>query len=90
MTATFRLAARDRMGARLDGPVVTPGRPDVASEGVPLGTVQLPADGHPIVLLQDRGRTGGYAIAGIVDPRDLPSLSQARPGAQVGFVPPSS
>jgi len=86
---TFRLATRDRMGARLDGPTIRPARPDVASEGVPLGAVQLPADGHPIVLLADRGRTGGYALAGVVDPRDLPALTQLRPGAAVVFEPPT-
>jgi antagonist of KipI len=77
------------MGARLDGPAVRPERPDVASEGVPLGAVQLPADGRPIVLLADRGRTGGYAIVGVVDPRDLPSLAQTRAGGEVVFEPPS-
>jgi KipI family sensor histidine kinase inhibitor len=89
LATTYRLAARDRMGARLDGPAVRPERPDVASEGVPLGAVQLPADGRPIVLLADRGRTGGYAIVGVVDPRDLPSLAQTQPGGEVVFEPPS-
>jgi KipI family sensor histidine kinase inhibitor len=87
LATTFRLATRDRMGARLDGPAIRPERPDVASEGVPLGAVQLPADGRPIVLLADRGRTGGYALAGVVDPRDLPALSQLRPGGAVVFEP---
>jgi len=85
LATAFRLTARDRMGARLDGRPVHPRQPDVESEGVPLGAVQLPADGRPIVLLADRGRTGGYAVAGVVDPRDLPALSQARPGAHVVF-----
>lgn len=90
MLATrYRMGARDRMGARLEGPPVQPARADVASEGVPLGAVQLPADGRPIVLLADRGRTGGYALAGVVDPRDLPALAQARPGAVVVFEPPT-
>lgn len=83
---SFRVADRDRMGARLDGPRVAPTRPDVDSEGVPAGVVQLPADGRPIVLLADRGRTGGYAIVGVVDPRDLPALAQARRGTEVAFV----
>lgn len=81
----LRLAARDRMGARLDGTRIVPERADVASEGVPAGAVQLPADGRPIVLLADRGRTGGYAIAAVVDPRDLRALAQARPGSAITF-----
>jgi len=80
------LAARDRMGARLAGAAVYPAQPDLQSEGVPLGAVQLPADGRPMVLLADRGRTGGYALAGVVDPRDLPNLAQATPGSDVRFV----
>jgi KipI family sensor histidine kinase inhibitor len=82
----FLLSARDRMGARLDGATVPPARPDIVSEGVPLGAVQLPADGRPIVLLADRGRTGGYALAGIVDPRDIPDLVQAPAGSEVVFI----
>ncbi len=89
LTTGYRLAALDRMGARLAGPPVEPQRPDVPSEGVPLGAVQLPGDGQPIVLLADRGRTGGYAIVGVVDGRDLAALVQARPGAPIAFVPPT-
>jgi antagonist of KipI len=48
--------------------------------------VQLPADGRPIVLLADRGRTGGYALAAIVDPRDIPDLVQAPVGSEVAFI----
>ena len=86
----FRLGARDRMGAWLDGRRVSARQPDIASEGVPLGAVQLPADGRPVILLNDRGRTGGYALAGIVDPRDLAALAQARPGAAIAFEPPAT
>jgi len=85
----FRLGARDRMGAWLDGRRVSARQPDIASEGVPLGAVQLPADGRPVILLNDRGRTGGYALAGIVDPRDLAALAQARPGAAITFEAPA-
>ncbi len=90
LTTAFSLGARDRMGAWLDGRRIRARRPDVDSEGVPLGAVQLPADGRPVVLLNDRGRTGGYALAGIVDPRDLSGLAQARPGSSVTFEPAAS
>jgi allophanate hydrolase subunit 2 len=87
--ARFTLAARDRMGARLDGPGVPVATPDVASGGVPRGAVQVPGDGRPIVLLADRGRTGGYALVGVVDPGDLGMLGQGRRGDHVHFVPAS-
>lgn len=90
LATAFALGARDRMGAWLEGPRIRARRPDVDSEGVPLGAVQLPADGRPVVLLNDRGRTGGYALAGIVDPRDLAGLAQARTGSAVVFEPAAS
>jgi allophanate hydrolase subunit 2 len=84
--ARFTLVARDRMGARLDGPPVPVATPDVASGGVPRGAVQVPGDGRPIVLLADRGRTGGYALVAVVDPSDLGMLAQGRRGDHVLFV----
>lgn len=99
LSSGFRLLTRDRTAARLE---LGPGRRrasagaaagipvlrgDVASEAMPLGAVQLPANGQPIVLLHDRGRTGGYPVVGVVDHRDLSALVQARPGAQVRFLP---
>ncbi|CAN5655909.1 5-oxoprolinase subunit PxpB [soil metagenome] len=86
----FIVRSRDRTGARLEGPSIRLERHDVASQGVPWGAVQVPADGNPIVLLADRGRTGGYAVPAIVDPRDLWQLAQARPGSEVWFVPPDA
>jgi allophanate hydrolase subunit 2 len=46
-----------------------------------------PGDGQPLVLLADRGRTGGYAVPAVVDPRDLWQLAQAGPGSEVWFLP---
>lgn len=93
----FRLLTRDRMAARLalqrghgsggQGNGIQVERGDVASEAMPLGAVQLPANGQPIVLLHDRGRTGGYPVLGVVDHRDLSALVQARPGAEIRFLP---
>lgn len=84
----WRLRTRDRTAARLTGAPLTLERHDVRSEGVPLGAVQVPGDGQPLVLLADRGRTGGYAVPAIVDPRDLWQLAQAGPGSEVWFLPP--
>ena len=44
------------------------------------------ADGQPIVLLADRGRTGGYAKPAVVDVRDLGRLAQAPAGTEVAFA----
>lgn len=54
----------DRMGIRLLGPqLVYQGAPMI-SEGIPLGAVQVPPDGQPIVLLNDRQTIGGYPRLG--------------------------
>lgn len=82
----FRTAAFDRTGVRLAGAHVAMERHEVVSEGVPLGAVQVPPDGGPIVLLADRGRTGGYAKPAVVDVRDLGRLAQATPSTEIRFV----
>jgi KipI family sensor histidine kinase inhibitor len=82
----FRVAGFDRTGVRLEGPPLPQSAPDVRSEGSPWGALQLPADGHPIVLLADRGRTGGYAKPAVVDVRELWRLAQAPLGTVVEFA----
>ena len=85
---TFRIDARsDRMGYRLDGPVLDLRHPlEMVSEGVNFGTIQVPPDGRPIVLMADRQGVGGYPKIGYVISADLPALAQALPGDTVGFV----
>ncbi|MEO5965186.1 MAG: biotin-dependent carboxyltransferase family protein [Candidatus Limnocylindrales bacterium] len=76
--------ASDRVGLRLDGPTL-PRRlsGERASHGVVAGTIQLPPDGRPIVLLVDHQPTGGYPVLGVVIQADLPVLAQLAPGASV-------
>ena len=76
----------DRMGYRLDGPrVAHSGAPDIISDWIPLGAVQVPGNGRPIILLADRQTTGGYAkIATVIRP-DLSLVTQLRPGDAVSF-----
>lgn len=78
----------DRMGLRLEGPAVKafPGR-SLLSEGVATGTIQLPPDGQPIILLADRQTTGGYPKMAQLITVDLPSTAQLRPGGRVRFKP---
>ncbi|WP_153786690.1 biotin-dependent carboxyltransferase family protein [Pseudomonas sp. EMN2] len=75
----------DRMGIRLLGPqLVYQGAPMI-SEGIPLGAVQVPPDGQPIVLLNDRQTIGGYPRLGALTPLALAQLAQCMPGASVRF-----
>jgi biotin-dependent carboxylase-like uncharacterized protein len=77
----------DRMGIRLLGPQLHYlGRPMI-SEGIPLGAVQVPPDGQPIVLLNDRQTIGGYPRLGALTPLALARLAQCLPGAQVRLRP---
>ncbi len=76
----------DRMGYRLEGPaLVSGGRADLLSSAVVAGTVQIPPDGHPIVLMVDRQTTGGYPVAAHVITADLAHVAQLRPGDEIYF-----
>jgi allophanate hydrolase subunit 2 len=50
------------------------------------GSIQVPADGQPIVTLHDGPTLGGYPKIAWIDPRDLPRLVQRRSGQPVGFI----
>ena len=80
----------DRMGYRLQGPPIEHVRgPDIVSDGSALGSIQVPGSGEPIVLLADRGTTGGYTkVATVISP-DIGLLAQAMPGAAIRFTPVS-
>jgi len=84
---SFRLTPQaDRMGARLHGslPVRSDGG-DMASYPVAPGTVQVPPDGQPIVLLADAQTIGGYPQVAHVISIDLPLVAQLRPGDEIRF-----
>lgn len=77
----------DRMGYRLKGPLVeSKNGTDIISDAIPLGAVQIPPSGQPIVLLADRQTTGGYAKIAVVCSFDIPKLAQGRPGDKVRFL----
>jgi len=77
----------DRMGYRMQGSRLKLVRPlHRLSEAVTLGTVQVPADGQPIVLMADHQTIGGYPVIAQVAAVDLPILAQARPGSRVSFA----
>lgn len=85
--AQFRVSRRsNRMGYRLEGAtVLAGGRSDGVSEPVPPGTIQLPPDGQPIVLMADRPTIGGYPRVGCVIAADIPKVAQLWPGHTVRF-----
>lgn len=78
----------DRMGVRLAGPRLAHSAlgPDIMSEGLSPGSVQVPGDGQPIVLGVDAQTIGGYPKIATVISADLGRLGQLRPGDAVRFA----
>ncbi|MGY3256503.1 5-oxoprolinase subunit C family protein [Pseudomonas chlororaphis] len=77
----------DRMGMRLLGPSLRYQGAPMISEGIPLGAIQVPPDGQPIVLLNDRQTIGGYPRLGALTPLALARLAQCLPGSEVRLTP---
>ncbi|PKH07982.1 biotin-dependent carboxyltransferase family protein [Moritella sp. Urea-trap-13] len=75
----------NRMGYQLIGDVITDLPTSLISEGIALGSVQLPANGLPIILLQDRQTIGGYPKAGVISALDCGKLSQRQQGSEITF-----
>ncbi|SHF56312.1 biotin-dependent carboxylase uncharacterized domain-containing protein [Modicisalibacter ilicicola DSM 19980] len=75
----------DRMGVRLTGPVLKCAVTSMISEGIGLGAVQVPPDGQPIVLLNDRQTIGGYPRLGALTPLACSRLAQCLPGHDIHF-----
>ncbi len=82
----------DRVGARLSRPDAYPALTrrrdgELPTEGMPVGAVQVPPSGEPVVFLADHPITGGYPVVGVVVTDDIPLLAQARPAQRVTFRP---
>ena len=78
----------NRMGYRLEGPPLKRTRSvENLSEPTCLGTVQVPNDGAPILLMADHQTTGGYPKIAEVASADMPLLAQLAPGARIRFTP---
>jgi antagonist of KipI len=81
-------AESNRMGYRLDGAVLA--RADDAemlSDATPIGSVQVPPSGLPILLMADRQTTGGYPKIATVITADIPLAGQLVPGDWIDFMP---
>ena len=76
----------DRMGYRLAGPPLRLMESrELISEAVTAGTVQVPPEGQPIILMADRPTTGGYPKIAQVASVDIPILAQMKPGSRMRF-----
>ena len=76
----------DRMGFRLEGPPLAHARgADIISDATPLGVLQVPASGQPILLMADRQTTGGYPKIATVISADLAVAGQLGPGDTIVF-----
>lgn len=85
--AVWRVDDRaDRMGVRLTGPSLCCRIGSLVSEGIGLGALQVPPDGQPIALLNDRQTIGGYPRLGALTPLSASRLAQCLPGQEVRLV----
>lgn len=76
----------NRMGYQLTGPQIEhSGAADIISDAIPLGGIQVPASGQPIILMAEHQTTGGYSRIGTVISADIPLLAQAKPGTRIRF-----
>ncbi|MBX3503100.1 MAG: biotin-dependent carboxyltransferase family protein [Alphaproteobacteria bacterium] len=78
----------DRMGIRFEGPKIEHSAlgPDIVSDGIAQGAIQVPAAGLPIALLADRQTVGGYSKIATIASADLPRTCRLLPGMRVRFV----
>ena len=88
VTTPFRITtSSDRMGYRLEGPKLLLKEPlEMISEIAVFGTVQVPADGNPIILMADHQSIAGYPKIAQVVAADLPRLAQMKPGEKISFL----
>jgi biotin-dependent carboxylase-like uncharacterized protein len=87
-SATWRVGAlADRTGVRLEGTPLPGGTgEEVPSLGLPVGAMQVPPNGLPIVTLADRPVTGGYRVSAVVIGADVGRVARLRTGDEVSFA----
>lgn len=88
LSAEYKISSSsDRMGSRMEGGAIIEHvkGPDIVSDAIPMGAVQIPGQGLPIVMMADRQTTGGYVKIGVVHALDVARLSQFLPGSPVKF-----
>jgi len=76
----------DRMGLRLiDYKIKLNDYSEIESTVVTKGSIQIPKDGNPIILMSDSQSTGGYPIFGNICKIDISKLSQVKPNQKIKF-----
>lgn len=88
VSATWQVSHRiDRMGYVLSGPLLAHSAlgANIVSDGIVVGSLQVPASGQPIALMMDRQPTGGYPKIATIVTADIAALAQLRPGSSVRF-----
>ena len=76
----------DRMGYRLEGDVIEHATDaNIISDGIALGSIQVPGNGKPIIMMADRQSTGGYTKIANVITVDIPKLAQCKEGDKISF-----
>lgn len=77
----------DRVGIRLDGsePLARALDSELASEGMVLGSLQVPPSGQPVLFLADHPVTGGYPVIAVVTAADVSAAAQLTPGTRIRF-----
>ena len=77
----------DRMGIRLSGPTLQHEKGyNIISDGIVTGSIQIPGNGLPIILLADHQTTGGYPKLATVISADISRLGLMKPGTNISFT----
>jgi len=87
LNSTYRISPQsDRQAFRTEGPTIEIAKgPGIITDPIPLGAIQVPGDGKPIILLRDAQVTGGYAKIAMVARVEMDSLGQMMPGDTIHF-----
>ncbi|GAA4405827.1 5-oxoprolinase subunit C family protein [Tsukamurella soli] len=73
----------NRVGVRLLGRALVTAGPELPSEGMPAGAIQVPPSGQPVLFLADHPTTGGYPVIAVLDAVSIARAAQLRPGERV-------
>ncbi|WP_096185955.1 5-oxoprolinase subunit C family protein [Evansella halocellulosilytica] len=86
-SASYKVSPNsNRMGYRLEGSSLAHiGEHEIVTDAVAKGSIQVPGNGQPIVLMADRQTTGGYPKIANVISADLWKIAQLLPGHTVSF-----
>ncbi|HXM39573.1 MAG TPA: biotin-dependent carboxyltransferase family protein [Gemmatimonadales bacterium] len=85
--STFKVSREaDRMGYRLEGPMLDASGDELLSFGLAAGAIQVPRSGQPILLMADHQTAGGYPVVAVVASASMPVAAQLLPGHELSFA----